>query len=90
VETAIPGVQGLSFVDDISWWAEGANATEVAAKLSGAVTASMGWAAENGVAFDHGKMEVALFQKNKRKKKVAKVAVAVGANSDPFNKAVTR
>ena len=77
-------------MDDISWWAEGANAGKVAAKLSAAVAASMEWAAENGVAFDHGKTEAALFQKGKRKKKVAEVAVAVGANSVPFNKAATR
>jgi len=90
VETAIPGVQGLSFVDDISWWAEGADAGKVAAKLSAAVAASMEWAAKNGVAFDHGKMEAALFQKGKSKKKVAEVAVAVGANSVPFNKMAMR
>jgi len=90
VETAVPGIQGLSFVDDISWWAEGAVAGKVVAKLSAAVAASMEWAAKNGVAFDHGKTEAALFQKGKRKKKVAEVAVAVGANSVPFNKAATR
>ena len=90
VETAVPGIQGLSFVDDISWWAEGADAGKVVAKLSAAVAASMEWAAKNGVGFDHSKTEAALFQKGKRKKKVAEVAVAVGANSVPFNKAATR
>jgi len=34
VETAIPGVQGLSLVDDISWWEEGADTGKVAAKLT--------------------------------------------------------
>jgi len=34
VEAAVPGILGLSFVDDISWWVEGMNDEEVAAKLS--------------------------------------------------------
>jgi len=40
-------IQGLSFVDDISWWADGADSTAVAAKLSAAAAAAIGWAAEN-------------------------------------------
>jgi len=43
VEAAVPGVHGLSFVDDISWWAEGKNDEEVAAKLSEAATAAVEW-----------------------------------------------
>jgi len=50
----------------------------------------MEWATVNRVAHDHGKMEAALFQKGKRKKKVAAVVVAVGANSIPFNMVATR
>ena len=63
VEAAVPGVTGLSFVDDISWWAEGADDREVAAKLTAAAAASIEWAAGNGVAFDHGKTEAAFFRK---------------------------
>jgi len=33
VEKAAPGVSGLSFVDDIGWWAKGRNEGEVAEKL---------------------------------------------------------
>ena len=47
VEAAVPGIQGLSFVDDISWWADGADSTAVAAKLSAVAAAAIGWAAEN-------------------------------------------
>ena len=63
VEAAVPGVRGLSFVDDISWWAEGADDREVPAKLTAAAAASIARAAGNGVAFDHGKTEAAFFRK---------------------------
>jgi len=87
VEAAVPGIQGLSFVDDISWWADGADCTAVAAKLSAAATAAIGWAVENGVAFDSGKTEAAMFHK---KRSAPRATVAVGTNSVPFNKEATR
>jgi len=59
----------------------------VAAKLSAAAAASIEWAAENGVAFDYGRMEAALFYK---KQTAPTATVAVGANDVPFNKEVTR
>ena len=34
VEAAIPGIYGLSFVDDIGWWADGTDEKAVADKLS--------------------------------------------------------
>jgi len=37
----------------------------VAAKLSEAAAASIDWAASNGVAFDHGKTEAAIFRRKK-------------------------
>jgi len=53
-DAAVPGLRGLSFVDDISWWADGADDGAVATKLSVASAASMsGWPG-TGVAFDHG------------------------------------
>ena len=58
----------------------------MAAKLSEAA-ASIDWAANNGVAFDHGKTEAAIFR---RKKTTPTATVKVGANAVPFNKEVTR
>jgi len=55
MKRAVPGVRGLSFVDDIGWWADGKDDDAVTAKLSKAAAASIDWAASNGVAFDHGK-----------------------------------
>ena len=89
MEQAAPGISGLSFVDDIGWWAEGKDDEEVTAKLSGAAAAAIEWAGRNGVTFDHGKTEAAMFW---RKKKGAEAAakVKVGDNEVPFNKEVTR
>jgi len=83
VEAAVPGIRGLFFVDDISWWAEGKDDEEVAAKLSEAAAAAIEWAAGNGVAFDPGKTEAALFHKKRS-------TVAVGDRDIPFNKEATR
>ena len=41
VERTAAGVSGLTFVNDIGWWAEGKNAEEVASKLSLAAAAVM-------------------------------------------------
>ena len=78
-------------MDDISWWAEGADDSEVAAKLTAAAAASIERAANNGVAFDHGKTEAAFFRKGGGKKTKAPMAtVAVGTSNVPFNKTATR
>jgi len=77
----------MSLADDIGWWTDGADDEAVAAKLSEAAAASIDWAARNGVAFDHGKTEAAVF----RGEKTTPTATAkVGANSVPFNKEATR
>ena len=86
VEAEVPGIRGLSFVDDIGWWVEGADDEAVAAKLSEAAAASIDWAARNGVAFDHGRAEAAIFR---RKKTTPAAMVKVGTNAVPFNKEVT-
>jgi hypothetical protein len=65
VERAVPGIKGLSFADDIAWWTKGKDDEEVAAKLAEAAAASLEWAKNNGVAFDHGKTEAILFWKSR-------------------------
>ena len=49
VEAAVPGMCGLFFVDDIGWWADGADDGAVAAGLSEAAAASIDWAANSGL-----------------------------------------
>jgi hypothetical protein len=87
VERAVPGIKGLSFADDIAWWAKGKDEKEVAAKLAEAAAASLDWAKDNGVAFDHGKTEAALFRKSRA---APKATIRVGTNDIPFNTAATR
>jgi len=86
-EEVVPGVYGLSVVDDIGWWAAGTDDEVVAAMLSAAAAVALEWAAGNGVTFDHSKTEAALFQ---RKKRTTTATVTVGTNSIPFNREATR
>jgi hypothetical protein len=87
VERAVPGIQGLSFADDIAWGAKGKDEEEVATKLVEAAAASLDWARDNGVAFDHGKTEAALFR---RKRTAPTATIRVGTNDIPFNTDATR
>jgi len=73
-----PGIRGLSFVDDIGWWG---------GRAVGGSGASIYQAANNGVAFNHGKPEAAIFR---RKKSPPTATVKVGPNTVPFNKEATR
>ena len=90
VERTAAGVRELSFVDDIGWWVEGKNAEEVAGKLSLAAAVAIEWAGKNGVAFDHGKTEAAIFWRKKRKGIQTEAQVKVGDKVIPFNHAATR
>ena len=87
MEAAVPGIHGLSFVDDIGWWASGKDDDKVAAKLSAAAKVAVEWVEGNGVAFDHDKTEAALFH---REMTAPTATVTVGANTVPFNKEATR
>ena len=49
----------------------------------------MDWTANNGVAFDHGKTEAAMFRRG-RKRTTPIATVKVGTNTIPFNKEATR
>jgi len=47
VERAVPGIKGLSFVNDIGWRVEGKDGEAVAAKLTKVAVASLNWVASN-------------------------------------------
>jgi len=85
VEAIVPGVRALSFVNDISRYAEGTDNSEVPANLMKAVAAAIKCTSSNGVSFDHGKTEAALFQRRK-KKVTATATVLVGTSIVLFNK----
>ena len=61
----------------------------MAAKLSQAAAAAIEWAKNNGVAFDNGKTEAAMFWR-KKKGTMAAAKVKVGEQEVPFNKEATR
>ena len=63
---------------------------EVAGKLSLAATVAIEWAGKNGVAFDHGKTEAAIFWRKKRKGTQTEAKVKVGDKEVSFNRAATR
>ena len=67
MKEACPGIQGLSFVDDVAWWAEGKSEKEVAEALGRAAEAALDWAADNGVTFDRAKTEAMFLSKRQRK-----------------------
>jgi hypothetical protein len=79
------GIRGLSFADDIAWWAEGGEEQEVTDRLAEAAKAAIGWAENNGVEFDRGKMEAALFRR-----RAPSASFRVGVKDVPFNKEATR
>jgi len=54
-----------------------------------AATAGIDWAVLNGVAFDRGKTEAAIFRKGSKQAET-KATVKVGGNEVPFNKEATR
>ena len=59
----------------------------MAQSLEKAAAASLTWAANNGIAFDHDKTEAALFR---RKQSPPTASVKVGNKEVPFNKEATR
>jgi hypothetical protein len=87
VERAVPGTKGLSFAVDIGWWLKGDDEEDVAATLAEAAAASLDWAKNYGVAFDHGKRDAALFR---RKKTAPTASIRVGTNDISFNTEATR
>ena len=90
MESAVPGVKGLSFADDIRWWVKTDNEEEVAAKLVETAAVSLDWAKDNGVASNRGKMEGVLFQKKKGTTTLTTATIRVGTNDIPFNSEATR
>jgi hypothetical protein len=63
VERIVPGIRGLSFADDIAWWAKGRGEHEVADRLAEVAEAAIKRVGNNGIAFDQGKTEAAFFRR---------------------------
>ena len=61
IETAVPGVQTISFTDDIGILARDTSVQGACESLQKAGEVSIKWGLENGVQFDPGKTEAGLF-----------------------------
>lgn len=63
---------------------------EVPDKLETAVATPLEWATNNGVAFDHGKPEVALFRRERKQKEaIPKATIKAGNLNVAFGKQAT-
>jgi len=83
----MPGYQGLSFVDNVAWWAEGKSKKEVAEAFGRVAGVALGWAWVNRVTFDHAKAEAMFLSKRRRK---PTESVRVGEHEVPFNQHAMR
>jgi hypothetical protein len=83
------GAVGVSFIDDLSWIASGANVMEIAETLEKCTKIAMQWAEQKTVEFDISKTEAILFvKKNQKRKRKKKINIRNG-NSISFNKGTT-
>lgn len=70
VENQVPGIVATSFADDCGFMVEAGSIPEVAIKLQEAGNAAADWGESNFLAFDLGKDEAILFDRNlKRRRK---------------------
>ena len=65
-EGQIEDCRGISFVDDITWVAEGVDLDDVVRKLEGCAAASLQWAEGNAVRFETSKAEAVLFSRRRQ------------------------
>jgi ribonuclease HI len=91
VEEAVPGVRGLSFVDDVTWLAVGDSVGDVVGTLEESARQSGWWAADNAVRFEMSKTEAVLFTRNRRLwGQRQRMSVRVEGRDVPFTKEATR
>jgi ribonuclease HI len=84
------GAVEISFLDDLSWIASGANVTEIVETLEKCAKITTQWVEQNAVEFDIAKTEAILFvKKNQQRKRKKKINIGNG-NSIFFNKGATR
>jgi hypothetical protein len=84
------GAVGISFVDDLSWIASGANVMELVETLEKCAKIATRWAEQNAVEFDIANIEAILFVKNNQQRKRKKKINIGSGNSILFNKEATR
>jgi hypothetical protein len=66
VESTVPGVVALSFVDDVTWIVDGVDDAEVTVKLNTCAAKCLTWAQDNAVRFEEDKTEAILWCASRR------------------------
>ena len=66
VESRVEDSRGVSYVDDVTWIAEGATVDEVVERLERCAQVSLEWADSNAVRFEESKSEAILFSNQRR------------------------
>ena len=93
IETRVPGVRPLSFADDIGLLTQASSVDEVCQKLQLAGEVAIEWGAANGVQFDPGKTEAALFTRQRGRilqDQVRRARLPIGGKEVIFNQTATR
>ena len=81
--------RGISFVDDVTWIAEGVDLDDVVRKLESCARASLQWAENNAVRFKTPNTEAILFSR-KRKHRGHERGIRVGDRTVCFASEATR
>jgi ribonuclease HI len=93
IEDRVPGVKPLSFADDIGLLTQASSVDEACQKLQLAGEVAIEWGATNGVQFDPGKTEAALFTRQRGrilKDQVQRARLPIGGIEVKFNQTATR
>ena len=91
VEDRVPGCQGVSFVDDVTWFVEGSSIAEIRERLEWCAEESLRWARDNAVQFEVSKTEAILLSRKRGAVQVAAAEpVRVGSQEVPFSSEATR
>lgn len=91
MDQQLPGVTGLSFVDDITWIASGRSVREISEQLSRASRLAIRWGQTNAATFEIRKTEAILLSRSRRhwRDKINE-GVRVGDQTIPYNRRATR
>ena len=91
MDRCLPRIQGLSFVDDVTWIAAGTSVREISIQLGRAAETAIRWGRSNAVAFEISKTEAILLSRSRRHwKDRASDGVRVGDWVVSYNRKATR
>lgn len=91
IQSELPTVLSLSFVDDLGFIATGRSPKEIANTLEKVSQVALQWGRENAVTYDTAKTELVLFSKARsRKQQLQETTVLIDGKQIKFNKKPTR